>query len=560
MAIYHFKSQIIKRSAGRSATSAAAYRARTTIRDDRTGLIFDYRHIKSASHCQILAPQNVPEWVYQRSALWNEVEKAEKRKDSQLAREIMVALPSELSRIEQIKLGAMFVHKTYVSKGMVADLAFHDLDTHNPHMHVMLTMRTIDSNGFGKKERSWNPQFKRGQANGDFLKEERQLWQDYVNLALKRAGHRVKVDCRSLAARGSNQVPQIHLGARANALEKIGIRTAYGDEHRRIALVNQEIVQLQLQKELILKEIEAEKQQQKEKIQQQQQELARQPKPPLKISEKSETKELSQQVLDVMIQLFNVDPKQIKTLPKEKLITRANRTKIPDPKPKKNPTLDPDLKAVNRSPDKTLSQSSNPLQSIPEKNRNFSANSPQNPTHQSGNSDNSTPQNQQSSTNYWGLADPVKSSTNTPTTSQYQTDSNQQPSPKNESISPNSSHSTNLNVDNARSLLRLGAEIYNQEGKNQQLINSSPDIWFVRGNNYTLTFNPTKNTFTIREQSRGTLVEAYLTNSQSKIIFYSAVSESDLNIFRAKLNPIEQPNTPKPVPQPKKSKNLDWER
>ncbi len=269
MAIYHFKSQIIKRSAGRSATSAAAYRARTTIRDDRTGLIFDYRHIKSASHCQILAPQNVPEWVYQRSALWNEVEKAEKRKDSQLAREIMVALPSELSRIEQIKLGAMFVHKTYVSKGMVADLAFHDLDTHNPHMHVMLTMRTIDSNGFGKKERSWNPQFKRGQANGDFLKEERQLWQDYVNLALKRAGYRVKVDCRSLAARGSNQVPQIHLGARANALEKIGIRTAYGDEHRRIALVNQEIVQLQLQKELILKEIEAEKQQQKEKIQQQ---------------------------------------------------------------------------------------------------------------------------------------------------------------------------------------------------------------------------------------------------------------------------------------------------
>ena len=105
VAIYHFKSQIIKRSAGRSATASAAYRAREKIRDERTGLTFDYRHINPASHCQILTPDNAPSWMNSRAVLWNAVEKAEKRKDSQVAREIMVALPSELTRSDQIKLG-----------------------------------------------------------------------------------------------------------------------------------------------------------------------------------------------------------------------------------------------------------------------------------------------------------------------------------------------------------------------------------------------------------------------------------------------------------------------
>ena len=80
MAIYHFKSQIIKRSAGRSATSAAVYRARYLIKDERTGLIFDYRHISPANHLEILAPDNVPPWVKDRASLWNEVEKMSRLK------------------------------------------------------------------------------------------------------------------------------------------------------------------------------------------------------------------------------------------------------------------------------------------------------------------------------------------------------------------------------------------------------------------------------------------------------------------------------------------------
>ena len=276
VAIYHFKSQIIKRSAGRSATATAAYRAREKIKDERTGLTFDYRHISPASHCQILAPDNAPSWVKDRSLLWNAVEKAEKRKDSQVAREIMVALPSELSRDDQIKLGINFIQNAYVSKGMVADLAFHDLDKKNPHLHVMLTTRKIDALGFGLKERDWNPKFKRGQAKGDRLEEERQLWQDYTNRALERAGYSARVDCRSLADRGLDRVPQIHLGARANNLEKKGIRTARGDEYRSIAATNKEIATLKIKLDITQHQIQAEKELKKPRIRKQQQELKKQ--------------------------------------------------------------------------------------------------------------------------------------------------------------------------------------------------------------------------------------------------------------------------------------------
>lgn len=273
MAIYHFKSQIIKRSAGRSATASAAYRAREKIKDERTSLTFDYRHINPASHCQILAPDNAPSWMYDRAVLWNAVEKAEKRKDSQVAREIMVALPAELSRDDQIKLGINFIQNTYVSKGMVADLAFHDLDRKNPHLHVMLTTRKIDGLGFGNKERDWNPQFVRGQAKGQVLESERQLWQDYTNQALEVAGYSARVDCRSLADRGLERVPQIHLGAKANNLEKKGIRTARGDEHRKISAINREIATLQIQLEIIQQQLRTEKELEKSRISKQQQDL-----------------------------------------------------------------------------------------------------------------------------------------------------------------------------------------------------------------------------------------------------------------------------------------------
>ncbi|PEM60355.1 hypothetical protein CN613_28130, partial [Bacillus pseudomycoides] len=105
----------------------------------------------------VLAPENAPEWVYDRQVLWNEVEKSEKRSDSQLAREINVALPKELNYEQQEELVKEFVQDNFVNHGMVADVAIHRDDENNPHFHVMLTMRYIDENGFGKKAREWNP-------------------------------------------------------------------------------------------------------------------------------------------------------------------------------------------------------------------------------------------------------------------------------------------------------------------------------------------------------------------------------------------------------------------
>jgi len=259
VAIYHFKSQIIKRATGKSATASAAYRAREKIKDERTGLIFDYRHVSPISYCEILAPENAPSWVKDRAILWNEVEKAEKRKDSQLAREIMVALPKELSKKGQIILGKEFIQDNYVSKGMIADLSFHDLDKKNPHMHVMLTTRKIEQDGFGLKERNWNPRFGKNKAKGDRLKIERQLWQDYVNQALEKMGLKTRVDCRSLKERDINLIPQVHLGPAANGLEKRGIKSRLGDEHRRIEKINQGLRVWDVQRKLTENEIKGKK-------------------------------------------------------------------------------------------------------------------------------------------------------------------------------------------------------------------------------------------------------------------------------------------------------------
>ena len=91
MAIYHFSVQIISRSQGKSSVAAAAYRAGEKIKDERTGRIYDYS-FRDKVEKEILAPERAPSWVFDRKKLWNEVEKAEKRKDAQLAREINVAL------------------------------------------------------------------------------------------------------------------------------------------------------------------------------------------------------------------------------------------------------------------------------------------------------------------------------------------------------------------------------------------------------------------------------------------------------------------------------------
>ncbi len=244
MAIYHFSVNIISRSSGRSATAAAAYRAGEKIVDIRTGEIHDYTRKRGVDHNFILAPNSAPDWVHNREKLWNAVEKVERRKDSQLAREINVALPTELNKAQQLELVQEFVTAQFVSQGMVADLAFHDLNSHNPHAHIMLTMREIDEHGFSpKKNRDWNRK--------ELLEKQRQAWAISTNYALELAGVNQTIDHRSLEEQGVDRIPQIHLGAAVNAMMKRGIVTEREERYLEIESANRNIRKFEFHLELV---------------------------------------------------------------------------------------------------------------------------------------------------------------------------------------------------------------------------------------------------------------------------------------------------------------------
>lgn len=226
MAIFHSSSQVISRSKGKSSVASSAYRSGEKILDERTGLIHDFRRKKGVVYSNILVPLNAPEWTKKREVLWNEVEKIEKRKDSQLAREINLALPIELNREEQIKLLENYTKENFVDNGMIADIVIHDIEDGNPHAHIMLTMRTIKENGFGNKNREWNDR-----KNIELWRENLALT---INNALEEKGIKEKVDHRSYKEQGIEKLPTKHEGYVVRAMEKRGIKTNIGNENRKI--------------------------------------------------------------------------------------------------------------------------------------------------------------------------------------------------------------------------------------------------------------------------------------------------------------------------------------
>ena len=242
--------QVIGRSAGRSATAAAAYRSGEQIEDRRTGQVHDYTGKSDIYGSEILMPEGAPERLGDRASLWNEVERVEKRKDAQLSREVMIALPAELSHDQKEALAHEYVQAEFVSQGMIADIGYHDFDSHNPHAHIMLTMRSVDEDGFGKKRREWNQRAE--------IERHRQAWAEYTNQALERAGCEERVDHRSLKDQGVDREPQIHLGAKVMEMEARGIQTRVGDESRRISQVNRDLERQEAQREKLQVEIEAE--------------------------------------------------------------------------------------------------------------------------------------------------------------------------------------------------------------------------------------------------------------------------------------------------------------
>lgn len=147
IAIYHLEAKIISRGEGRSAVAVAAYMSCDKIYNDYDGIQHDYTKKQGLMWEHIFLPQYAPPEWSDRSKLWNAVEEAEKSKDSRLAREFVVALPIELKKAEWVKLLSEFIKDNFVSDGMCADVAVHDTDGHNPHAHIMLTVRPLDEKG-----------------------------------------------------------------------------------------------------------------------------------------------------------------------------------------------------------------------------------------------------------------------------------------------------------------------------------------------------------------------------------------------------------------------------
>ena len=144
MSIYHCSIKIISRSGGRSAVASAAYRSGEKLYNDETGIIHDFTKKGGVIINEIMLPANAPERYEEREILWNEVQKIEKRSDSQFAREVEVALPAEMNRTEQIECVRNYIQDNFIDKGMIADWALHDKQDGNPHAHIMLTMRGLD--------------------------------------------------------------------------------------------------------------------------------------------------------------------------------------------------------------------------------------------------------------------------------------------------------------------------------------------------------------------------------------------------------------------------------
>ena len=147
MAIYHLEAKVVSRGAGRSAVAASAYLSCSRLYNDYDGVQHDYTRKQGLVWQRVFLPEYAPQEWQDREKLWNAVEEVETAKDSRLAREFVVALPIELSREEQIELLQEFIREQFVSDGMCADAAIHDTDGHNPHAHILLTVRPLGDQG-----------------------------------------------------------------------------------------------------------------------------------------------------------------------------------------------------------------------------------------------------------------------------------------------------------------------------------------------------------------------------------------------------------------------------
>ena len=244
--IYYFNAQIIGRSSGRSVVGAsayrageklhvvgaAAYRAGDELRDKNAEVTHDCTRKGGVLYSEIILPDNAPPEYVDRQTLWNAVEAREQRKDSQLAREIVVALQREFNAQENMEVLREYLQENFLDKGMIVDFSIHEKKDNNPHTHIMLTMRHVTPEGFGLKNTDWNKK--------QYLESWRKSWADVNNRKFEEKGLDERIDHRSYKERGIDREPMLHLGAEASRLEKQGIRTRRGDINRERQKHNEE--------------------------------------------------------------------------------------------------------------------------------------------------------------------------------------------------------------------------------------------------------------------------------------------------------------------------------
>ena len=258
IAIYHCSIKILIRGKGKSAVAAAAYRSGEKLTNEWDGLTHDYTKKGGVVHSEILLPAHAPPAFSDRSTLWNSVELSEKSNNAQLAREVEIALPVELSREEQTRLVREYCSSQFVSKGMIADFNLHDTGGGNPHAHILLTMRPLDEKG------AWLPKSKKEYVldeNGEKIRLPsgryktrkvdlvdwndrenaevwRRAWADLANEFLERNNRPERIDHRSYERQGIEQIPTVHVGVSATQMEKKGIVTERGELNRNIKAAN----------------------------------------------------------------------------------------------------------------------------------------------------------------------------------------------------------------------------------------------------------------------------------------------------------------------------------
>ena len=252
---YHCSVKPVSRSAGRSAIAAAAYRTGEKLHDARTQLTHDYTRRQGVEASFIIAPEHAPAWANDVQKLWNEAEAAEKRSNSQTAREIVLALPSGVGAEEREQIARDFTVHLVERYGVAAMVAIHEPskngDDRNHHAHILLTTRRMEADGLGKKTRELDD-IKTGRLE---VRHIREVAADLINAALEKTGSDERVDHRSHKDRGLEQIPTERLSLEEIAREKKGDKSKTGDRNREIKETNETINALTQEREELDKQI-----------------------------------------------------------------------------------------------------------------------------------------------------------------------------------------------------------------------------------------------------------------------------------------------------------------